>query len=213
VDGGGHVTCLIFPNQTVAAKYLYDPYGNTLSLYGSLADANVYRFSSKEWNINAGIYYYLYRFYDPNLQRWLNRDPIGERGGENLYGFLFNDDVNAIDIYGLKTCSACELAAARKAYNDCISKAQKQYEDQAVNAINKGVAAGVKAVCGGIKDEGSRIQCEIATEAALNTVADISRDMAGTVLVAAISGFQLTVDKQKGDCRKAAADQCDNFTP
>jgi RHS repeat-associated protein len=39
---------------------------------------NVYRFSSKEWDANAGLYYYLYRFYDPNMQRWPNRDPLGE---------------------------------------------------------------------------------------------------------------------------------------
>ena len=25
--------------------------------------------------------YYLYRYYDPNLQRWPNRDPLGESGG------------------------------------------------------------------------------------------------------------------------------------
>jgi RHS repeat-associated protein len=51
-----------------------------LAMWGSLAAANVYRFSSKEWNGNSGLYYYLYRFYDPNLQRWVNRDPISELG-------------------------------------------------------------------------------------------------------------------------------------
>jgi RHS repeat-associated protein len=51
---------------------------------GSLAAANVYRFSSKEWDGNSGLYYYLYRFYDPNLQRWLNRDPLGEFGFQTL---------------------------------------------------------------------------------------------------------------------------------
>jgi len=76
-DGNGNVTMLINNLQLVVAKYLYDPFGNSLSLSGPLASANTYRFSSKEWNDNAGLYYYLYRFYDPNLQRWPNRDPIG----------------------------------------------------------------------------------------------------------------------------------------
>ena len=84
-DGNGNVTCLIYTNQVIAAKYLYDPYGDTLSLYGWLANDNKYRFSSKEWNNNAGLYYYLYRYYDPNLQRWPNRDPIGEPGFETLH--------------------------------------------------------------------------------------------------------------------------------
>ena len=83
-DGNGNVTMLLDANQNVAAKYLYDPYGNTLAMSGQLASANVYRFSSKEWNANAGLYYYLYRFYDPYLQRWPNRDPLGERGFEIL---------------------------------------------------------------------------------------------------------------------------------
>jgi len=99
-DGNGNVTMLIYTNQIIAAKYLYDPYGNTLSLSGPLASLNVYRFSSKEWNNNVGLYYYLYRFYDPNLQRWPNRDPIEERAGINLYGYLFDNAINLIDDYG-----------------------------------------------------------------------------------------------------------------
>lgn len=33
--------------------------------------------------------------------RWLSRDPIGERGGPNLYAFLGNDGVNRVDVLGL----------------------------------------------------------------------------------------------------------------
>ena len=40
-------------------------------------------------------------FYDSGLGRWLNRDPIGERGGINLYGVVGNDPVNRIDLFGL----------------------------------------------------------------------------------------------------------------
>jgi RHS repeat-associated protein len=100
-DGNGNVTCLISTNQIVVAKYLYDSFGNTLSKSGPLAEANTYRFSSKEWHENSGLYYYGYRFYDPNLQRWLNRDPIGIRGGINLYRFIGNNAVNWIDLFGL----------------------------------------------------------------------------------------------------------------
>src|SRR5437867_3302681 len=89
-DGNGNVTALINSQQIIAAKYIYDPFGNTLSKSGPLADANTYRFSSKDYPANSGLYYYGYRFYDPNLQRWLNRDPIGESGGINLYEFNYN---------------------------------------------------------------------------------------------------------------------------
>jgi len=100
-DGNGNVTCLINTNQVVVARYLYDPFGSLLSKSGSLADANAYRFSSKEFHANSGLVYYLYRFYDPGLQRWPNRDPIGEDGGINLYGMVANDPINTCDGNGL----------------------------------------------------------------------------------------------------------------
>jgi RHS repeat-associated protein len=92
---------LVYTNGLLAAKYLYDPFGNTLAQYGLLASINNYRFSSKEWNANDGLYYYLYRFYDPNLQRWPNRDPIQELGGLNLYQYVGNNPINFYDPYGL----------------------------------------------------------------------------------------------------------------
>ena len=44
---------------------------------------------------------YAYRYYDPVTGRWPSRDPIGERGGINLYGFVGNDGLNWIDVLGL----------------------------------------------------------------------------------------------------------------
>ena len=41
------------------------------------------------------------RPYDPDLGRWITRDPIGERGGINLYGYVNNNPINEIDPLGL----------------------------------------------------------------------------------------------------------------
>ena len=38
--------------------------------------------------------------YDPAMGRWLNRDPISENGGANLYGFVGNDGVTSYDVLG-----------------------------------------------------------------------------------------------------------------
>jgi RHS repeat-associated protein len=121
-------------HYSLAATYRYDPFGNTISSSGPLAAANVYRFSSKECHVNSGVYYYLYRFYDPNLQRWLNADPkdetgfnvqskriAGEPGGTpNLYTFVHNRAANTVDSFGLVTyitkkhdCDDVERAACR----------------------------------------------------------------------------------------------------
>jgi RHS repeat-associated protein len=96
-DGNGNITYLVNGSQGLAASYRYDPFGKTTSSSGTLASMNVYRFSSKEVHANSGMYYYLYRFYDPNLQRWINRDPAGEEGGINLYECLQNNPINNLD--------------------------------------------------------------------------------------------------------------------
>ena len=100
-DGNGNITMMINTNQNIVAKYLYDAFGNMISKSGLFAPANHIRFSSKEFDPNPGLIYYLYRYYDPNLQRWQNRDPIGEFGGLNLYSFVNNDPVIWIDRFGL----------------------------------------------------------------------------------------------------------------
>jgi RHS repeat-associated protein len=98
---------------------------------GPMASVNSYRFSSKEYMGNAGLYAYGYRFYEPSLQRWLNRDPIGEDGGINLYGFVENNPVNWIDPLGLK--GAEDLCAkqnpdttARKVLKQCNYSSKKE---------------------------------------------------------------------------------------
>ena len=40
--------------------------------------------------------------YDPTVGRWLSRDPIGEDGGINLYGYVFNSPVQKYDPLGLQ---------------------------------------------------------------------------------------------------------------
>jgi RHS repeat-associated protein len=104
-DANGNVTALVNSSGVLQASYRYNPYGGLISSSGALASANRMRFSSKPAILSAtgawGFYYYGYRFYDPLNQRWLNRDPLGEGGGINLYGFVENNPVSNLDAYGL----------------------------------------------------------------------------------------------------------------
>ena len=109
-DGNGNVTALVNSAGALQARYRYDPYGRYLAGGGTLASANVLRFSSKPWvgfggSATSGLYYYGYRFYDPYLQRWLNRDPKGERGDRNLYRYTANSPYRFFDPYGLDLIS------------------------------------------------------------------------------------------------------------
>jgi hypothetical protein len=38
--------------------------------------------------------------FTPGIPQWPSRDPIGERGGVNLYGFVGNDGVDSVDVLG-----------------------------------------------------------------------------------------------------------------
>jgi RHS repeat-associated protein len=99
------VTALVNSSGVLLASYKYNPYGGLISSSGALASANTMRFSSKPAILSAtgawGFYYYGYRFYDPLNQRWLNRDPLEEGGGRNLYTVVLNCPVGLVDAYGL----------------------------------------------------------------------------------------------------------------
>ncbi len=102
-DGNGNVTEITDHTGASAATYRYDAFGNTLVATGSYAAANRYRFSTKPLDneiANAPLYYYGYRYYDPITGRWPSRDPIAERGGLNLYGFVRNSPQHKIDVLG-----------------------------------------------------------------------------------------------------------------
>jgi RHS repeat-associated protein len=102
-DGKGNVTALIDSLQAVAVRYGYDPFGVPTTVSGTLTQP--YRFSTKPYDDNTGLSYYGYRFYKPDIGRWISRDPLMEQGGLNLYGFVGNDPVNRIDPLGLKDCN------------------------------------------------------------------------------------------------------------
>jgi RHS repeat-associated protein len=71
-----------------------------------MAKVNVFRFSTKYLDNAVNLYCYGYRYYVPDLGRWLNRDPVGEKGGPNLYSFTFNHPTITIDPFGLEEMPA-----------------------------------------------------------------------------------------------------------
>jgi len=49
----------------------------------------------------SGLYTTLFRFYSSDLGRWISRDPLGEAGGINLYGYVGNNPISRFDPLGL----------------------------------------------------------------------------------------------------------------
>ena len=101
-DGNGNVGEYLDAAGAIAAHYEYDAFGNVIFSSGTSAASFQHRFSTKPQDAESGLYYYGYRYYDPVMGRWPSRDPIGERGGVNLYGFIGNASIYYIDILGLE---------------------------------------------------------------------------------------------------------------
>jgi RHS repeat-associated protein len=86
---------------TTTGTYDYSAFGSLKTQTGT--DVCRFKFSSKEREASCGFSYYGVRFYAPQWQRWPNHDPIGERGGINLYDYVGNNPINFYDPLGLWT--------------------------------------------------------------------------------------------------------------
>jgi len=79
-DANGNVTDLVNPDGSSAAHYEFDPYGNIISSTGTEAENNKFRFSTKYWDDEVGLYQFNYRYYSSVLGRFISRDPSQENG-------------------------------------------------------------------------------------------------------------------------------------
>ncbi|MDH3976734.1 MAG: MopE-related protein [Deltaproteobacteria bacterium] len=104
-DGLGSVMALTDGSGAkVGSTYGYDSFGNLVK--GSLD--KVYTYTGREWDVEAGLYYYRARFYDPEVGRFISKDPIGFAAGDvNLYSYVGQNPVNYNDPMGLEKLPEC----------------------------------------------------------------------------------------------------------
>lgn len=111
-DGNGNTGQLVETTTgtnygTVAARYEYDAFGKSLldpsnsTISGPYAATNSFRFSTKQFDVESGLGYWGMRYFDPRNGRWINRDPIAERGGANLFAYSRNSPTDIVDPFGL----------------------------------------------------------------------------------------------------------------
>ena len=68
-------------------------------------------------NEGGGLVYARQRWYDPQLGRWLSRDPIGFQGGLNLYTYVENNPTGAVDPDGLESLTGQIVTGTRSIVN------------------------------------------------------------------------------------------------
>jgi RHS repeat-associated protein len=103
-DRLGSVRQLVSVGGEVEAQYDYDPYGNQAKISGS-ANSD-FGYAGYFHHAASGLNFALYRAYDSAHARWLNRDPIEEAGGVNLYAYAQGDAPSETDVTGLDASNA-----------------------------------------------------------------------------------------------------------
>jgi RHS repeat-associated protein len=90
--------------KTVEGRYSYGPWGETTYMdysNGTVAQPDFGYAGYMQTSYVPGLYFTPNRVYSTTQHRWLSRDPAGEAGGTNLYGYGGNDPVNFTDSSGL----------------------------------------------------------------------------------------------------------------
>jgi RHS repeat-associated protein len=101
-DQVGSLRLVADGSGNVVKRISYDSFGN------SLEDTNPsftipFGFAGGLHDRDTGLVRFGYRDYDPEVGRWTAKDPIGFDGGvTDLYGYVVNNPVNFIDLYGLE---------------------------------------------------------------------------------------------------------------
>jgi RHS repeat-associated protein len=144
-DGNGNIIAWIdLTTGTKIADNDYDAFGKSISISG--ANPVPFGFSTKYLDSETSLNYYGIRHYSPNSGRWINRDPIEERGGVNLYGMVGNTPVCKWDYLGLNYLSpeCVDLLYKIKSLKLKITENEKRlksligYRDNLEKALNNG---------------------------------------------------------------------------
>ena len=97
-DVQGSIVRLAAGANTVTRQY--DSFGRIISQSPNLGVTSK-AFQGREFDSESGLYYYRARYYDPESGRFVSQDPIGYRGGSNLYAFAGSNPVDLRDPHGL----------------------------------------------------------------------------------------------------------------
>jgi len=100
-DHLGSIRELVNSSGTLLTRYSYDPYGRGTSTYLSGSTDATFQYTGDYYHAASGLNLTKFRAYDPNTARWLSRDPKEENEELNLYEYVKNMPVDAIDPLGL----------------------------------------------------------------------------------------------------------------
>ena len=99
-------------SKNVLARYEYDVFGAIRNETGT--SDNTRKFTGKEWDADASLYYFAARYYDPYIGRFTQRDPAED--GVNWFAYANNNPMKFIDPTGLRPVKEIEQDALRHTF-------------------------------------------------------------------------------------------------
>ncbi len=84
-------------SKTVVSQNTHLPFGQRSYVSGN---SPYHEFTGKPWDAEAQLYYFPYRYYSPNMNRWTIPDPAGLIDGPNVYAYVGGNPVQHIDNLG-----------------------------------------------------------------------------------------------------------------
>jgi RHS repeat-associated protein len=84
----------------IQAQYSYDSFGRSSKLQGGLAAD--FQYAGYYVRSPSGLQLTVNRAYNSNAGRWINRDPVQENGGLNLFAYVNNNPISFVDPFALR---------------------------------------------------------------------------------------------------------------
>ena len=100
-DHLGTPIALTDDKQNIVWAARLDPWGNVQEEFNPGHIEQSIRLPGQHHDKGTGLYYNRHRYYDPSIGAYINQDPIGFDGGENLYRYSKNIPNSSIDPLGL----------------------------------------------------------------------------------------------------------------
>ncbi len=99
-DTKGSVRAQLDATGTLQHASMYHGYGNIEEVYSGAAKNSREKYSGKEFDQSTALYYYGFRYFNPEVGNWTSPDPLQQF--HNGYSFVGGDPINFIDPWGLE---------------------------------------------------------------------------------------------------------------